>query len=321
MKQKTEYTKTEENVRININYSEEFKELVENKDNIKFIGTGNPNAEILIIGKEVAITMPEDYENTTPNRFKDASGEDQYEAEITKNRSNWETNIHHTDAICIKAWNKCVTLKWSNSNPLYPYYRQLARKNKNNNNGTSPTWINYQKMIDNIHGKEKPSTIIDFHEHCFLSELSTFAAPNGKCINSDKKKLARNKSIEERKELWTSQFMKGFPIVIVAAGHYPKQHNLNLEELFDVSWINIKDYNIDISDIIPSTKKQSGFVYEDKTIVIQEATAKNFINVHYNGITGRILIHTNQLSYAIYDSTFKSIAKIIKTLRERKLQK
>ena len=69
-------------------------------------------------------------------------------AEITKNRSNWETNIHHTDAICIKAWNKCVTLKWSNSNPLYPYYRQLARKNKNNNNGTSPTWINYQKMIE-----------------------------------------------------------------------------------------------------------------------------------------------------------------------------
>ena len=321
MKQETEYIKTEENVCININYSEEFKELVENKDNINFIGTGNPNADILIIGKEVAITMPEDYDKTSCKKNKDATGEDQYEAEIIKNRSNWEANIHQTDAISIKAWNKCATFKWLNSNPLYPYFGQLPKKNKDHNNGTSPTWINYQKMIGTITSKEK-SGVIDFHEYCFLSEFSAIAAPNGTYINNnDKKKLDRSNSIEERKELWKSKFMKGFPIVIVAAGHYPQQHNINLEELFDVSWINIKDYNIDLSNIISTTKEQPEYVCNDRTIVIQEATAKNFINVHYNDITGRILIHTNQLSYAIYDSTYKSIAKIIDSLRKRNKQK
>jgi hypothetical protein len=320
MKRETEYIKTEGNVHININYPEEFKELVENNDNINFIGTGNPNADILIIGKEMAMKMPKDNNKKYSNQL-DASGEDQYEAEMTKNRSNWEANIHHTDAISIKAWNKCATLKWSNSNPLYPYFGQLPKKDKDHNNGTSPTWINYQKMIDFINSKDK-SSVIDFHEYCFLSEFSTIAAPNGTYINNNKKKkLDRSNSIEERKELWKSQFMKGFPIVIVAAGHYPQQHNINIEELFDVSWINIKDYNIDLSDIISTTKEQSECVFNDKTIVIQEATAKNFINVHYNDITGRILIHTNQLSYAIYDSTFKAIAKIIGCLRKRNILK
>lgn len=320
MKQKTEYIKTEENVLININYSEEFIELVENNDNIKYIGTGNPNAEILIIGKEVAMKMPKDKDNTSSEQL-DSTGEDQYVAEVIKNRSNWEANIHQTEPISIKAWNKCSTFKWSNSNPLYPYFGQLSKRYKDHNNGTSPTWINYQKMIDIIKNNKKKSDVIDFHEYCFLSELSTIAAPNGTYINiDDKKKQDRSGSIEERRELWKSKFMKGFPIVIVAAGHYPQQHNLNLEELFDVSWINIKDYNIDLSDIIYTNKEQSESASIDKTIVIQEATAKNFINVHYNDITGRILIHTNQLSYSIYDSTYKSIAKIIDSLRKRSKQ-
>lgn len=319
MKQKTEYIKTEENVLININYSEEFIELVENHDNIKYIGTGNPNADILIIGKEVAIKMPEDEVNNSSKEI-DSTGEHQYEVEVLKNRSNWEANIHQKEPISLKAWNKYPTKKWSNGNPLYPYFGQLPKRDNTRNNGTSPTWVNYQKMIDIINNRKKPD-VINFHEYCFLSELSTIAALNGTEIHKDiKLKQDRSSSIEERKELWKSKFMKGFPIVIVAAGHYPQQHNLNLEELFDVSWINIKDYNIDLSDINSTNKEQSESTSIDKTIVIQEATAKNFINVHYNDITGRILIHTNQLSYSIYDSTYKSIAKIIDSLRKRSKQ-
>lgn len=279
-----EYTKTETNVCINILYSENFRELVK-KSEEKFIGTGNPNSEILIIGKEMAI---------------DRSNKGQYELEVTNNRISWQANIENPDTISINT-GSCV-------NPLYLYYGQNTIPDNHVNNGTSPTWINYQKLIDAINGKMKLSPVVDFHEYCFISEFSTATALHSREVDEEERK----KSISDRITLWTTDFMKHFPIVIVAAGHYPREYNINLETLFDVSWIKIQEQNIDLSEFKPT------YANDDKTIVIQDKEAKNFINVHYNSMTGRILIHTNQFGYTMYNNTLFCIAKIINDLRKNR---
>ena len=127
----------------NFNYPEFFIELVSKANNHnsllygQYIGTGNPNAKILILGKECAIDKNESRK--------------QYENEIMKNAKNWKNNIDNhisiENADKDELWKKDIN---SQINPLYPYRGQYFKRNRNNNFGTSSTWYNYQKMFINI---------------------------------------------------------------------------------------------------------------------------------------------------------------------------
>ena len=71
-----------------------FKELIRDKkltkdnDKAEFIGYGNPDADILIIGKECAIDPKHDPDNI-------------YELSITKNGEQWLSIINDTNKILI----------------------------------------------------------------------------------------------------------------------------------------------------------------------------------------------------------------------------
>lgn len=105
----------------------EDKKFQSDKEDFKYIGTGNPEAKILIIGKECSI-----HDNA----------EDQKKREITNNFEFWKNFVSGA--------------KDKNQNgysPLYPYKGQklLIRNSRTGDNGgTSLTWCKYQKLVNLI---------------------------------------------------------------------------------------------------------------------------------------------------------------------------
>lgn len=245
-------------------YSKEFENLVYS-DQRDFIGVGNPNAKILIVGKEPAIEK----EN---NKQKNL--------EIDDNVKQWRYNIKHNVDL-----SEVATLQFDESdinykyNPLYPYkgqeYKVRTRKNEKSK-GTSKTWYQYQKLWNLIIYGQEHSRKIDYHEHCFSTELSTATEKYSSLVDDAK----RSSSIEQRKLLLTHPFYQSFPIVILAVGHYPLNHNIDLESIFHTKW-------------------------DGKTNPI----GKFWYNIHHTSTDSpKLLIHTNQLSM-VSDDLIKAIAK------------
>lgn len=274
------------------NYPSSFANLIKktnDKENLLFeqyIGTGNPNAKILIIGKECAIDQ-----NQRPI---------QYENEILKNASNWENNIDNhislLDADKYELWKKDIN---ANINPLYPYRGQYFKKDRNNNLGTTPTWYNYQKILISILQKlditiaENQIGKIILHEYFFLSELNSDTGKYSKLVDSDK----RIKSIETRKLLFREEFFQQFPIIIVAAGHYPRELGIDLGTIFDVKWDGITINN-----------------QYDKSL------NRNWYNIHREvGGSPKLLIHTNQLSVVTNELLNQLASQCVNFIKQYKI--
>src|SRR5690606_7824546 len=132
------------------------------------------------------------------------------------------------------------------------------------------TWYNYQKIADKLFNNNVKSSIINFQEHMFISELNQESAKYSHLIAKEK----RGQSIAKRKQLFETSYFREFQITIVAVGHYVRDFNVNLEELF-------------------------GVVYSPELSAVHSKGLKNeFINIHFDSIEKptRLLIHTNQLS-------------------------
>lgn len=161
---------------------------------------------------------------------------------------------------------------------MYPYKGQKYTVESRNKEGeiikgkgdTSKTWYNYQKIMNALDLKDYPNNAINFHEYAFCSELNQISGPYSKTIP----KKIRKESIENRKELFNEPFFKEFPITIVAVGHYVKDFNVNLEEIFEV------------------------YFHEEISKEISKGLNKEYINIHFDDLENptKLLIHTNQLS-------------------------
>lgn len=241
-----------------IYYSDSFKKALEVANEKKlFLGSGNPNAQILILGKEAAI-----------NR-NSVEGNHQYENEYSNNLSDWNRNVNESIQL------DSVGLEF---NSLYPYKGQLNKLNRkviiNNsiqeNQGTSKTWCCYQRIIDHIYNNQIKSTHITFHEHVFTSELNQETGKYSRDIPFSKRK----ESIATREALFATPFFREFPITIVAVGHYIRDFQIDLQKLFKVTY----DYE-------SSIKASEGLQKEYLNIHFDQLVNPK-----------RILIHTNQLS-------------------------
>lgn len=247
-----------------ITYTSQFKEVLNQcKQNELFLGLGNPNAKILIIGKEAAIDKEKNPRH--------------YEVEVKNNVKDWEQNsVNNKQLDEVLSWFTETTEQ--KYNPLYPYKGQkntLLRKKKVDglivyNKGTSKTWHNYQKIADKIFNNNIKSNEVNFQENMFISELNQESAKYSHLVAKEK----REQSIAKRKPLFETTYFREFPITIVAVGHYVRDFNVNLEELF-------------------------GVVYSPELSFVHSKGLKNeFINIHFDSIEKptRLLIHTNQLS-------------------------
>ena len=225
-----------------------------------FVGYGNPDSSILIIGKECAIDISGD------------EGKKQYEEEYVKNFDVWSTKTE------IKNWIGNCCLDWTIFHPRAPYKGQKftieRRRNKeiiSGERGTSSTWYNYQKLINNIREQGKMSSSpntreIDFYNDCFITELNDLPRPNGKNLNKREKQKIKD-NIQKRFDLMiaTKPFWSHFKTVILACGPY--------------------------ADALRTSKQLSSDIFGDANI-ISEADGRKI----------------PQLSYAISDHLLKAIA-------------
>lgn len=265
-----------------MNYSVEFKEAVDfSKENNLFLGYGNPKGKILMIGKEQYYKSKE----------KPDSDEFYKDLKLKRNEVN---------SININSWLKNVE---NNFNPNWDLLKQTDEINNNSqtiywnqrnlqnrklksgewNFGTSNTYLQYQKIYQNVFNESNKQDKIDFQKEFFLTELNDLLAE--KDFKFAKLRELKKDFISQRQKLFNLRFFKSFPIIVIASGHYSRDFDFNIEKSFEVEW----------------TKE---------TILV----GKSWINLHYstNPENKRLLIHTRQLSTSVANELIDELSNIIK---------
>ena len=183
-------------------------------DEYKYIGTGNPYSNTLIIGKEAAISVESE----------------QYKKEIVENFNYWN-NLEEYNS------NNVIERNFEKYSPLYPYKGQILKKDNGRNWGTSKTWLNYQKLINFISNNSE-NNLINFHEKSFITEINS--TPSKVTANANTKSISFRK-----KHILTSDYFQSFPIVIISGVGYfeASEQNNEIEEIFNVIFIEKKYAN------------------------------------------------------------------------------
>jgi len=143
-------------------YSNSFKKFVTEGIDNYFIGTGNPNSSILLIGKESAIE---------PN---DTIGHNWY----SRNARDWKEHIDNETSECLT---------------YYVDENHMLRKNWGKN-----TWSKYQLLSNYIWCKQTEKYRVDFLQSIFATEINdspekTTSKANKSGLN-DRKLLFKNSS-------------------------------------------------------------------------------------------------------------------------------
>ena len=255
---------------LNYMYTEKFKQVVQYcKENNLFVGYGNPNGKVLVIGKEAAHVAKEDLADHLEKKKEEL---------LQSNVAQWE-HILSTGEVPNYDGERPI----SDENPLYAYgnqfnKRDIRKEGKPYNEGTSSTYLNYEKLYEQLFLQGEKLKKINFQKEFFITELSDY--PTKESYNDKEIEALRQQSIEERKPLFELPFFKDFPIVIVAAGDYPIKYKFDMQQIFDVQW-------------------------EGKTIQVGE---KYWYNLHFSKDNKRILIHTRQLSNSFSGELIVAIA-------------
>ncbi len=258
-------------------YSNEFRSLLDYMP-VGYIGHGNPNAKILIIGQEPAIDCD--------------TNAKQYAVEVANNAEQWRTIVSKGIG-----YESVDPSKIEYGSPLHPWANQKFQVrtgseesgNLKGAEGTARTWYNYQKLINCIfelayEGRKLMSKNdeLDFHRLTFHSDMSAVASKK----HNHEKKDDSAKSVSERVLLFSSDFFRNFPIVIAAVGHFPRDTygNEYFRDIFGVEFLGNEETEI-----------------------------WNWMNVSIRNeeVHPMLLIHTPQFSDAISDRYIEKIAKRI----------
>lgn len=168
------------------------KELSE--PNPFYIGFGNPNASLLLIGQEKAIDATTDKESM--------------KLESTQNPYQWQKMI----AEGIVDRNYEVEDPGVFKNPSFPYTEN--RKGSN-------TWNHYQLLAKRLFPDLEDNSN-SFFTKTFITEINHEVSKTSKGYQGNK----------DRKEFMSHRFFKSFPMTLIAAGNYLSAQEI--EERFEV---------------------------------------------------------------------------------------
>ena len=172
-------------------YRQEFVDLVNHSNwRDKFIGYGNPDADILIIGQEAA----DDKESKNYKEF------------YAPNQSQWKVTIENN---CLPQTEKFV--------PSFPFKTQKATIRSGDGN-SGATWYWYQRLHDQIYPDAKdPNGNINFFERIFITELNDKPRKNHrvKQENVESQIAKRFDIMRETKSFWSH-----FKVVLFLCGSY-----------------------------------------------------------------------------------------------------
>ena len=194
-------------------YKENFKELVKlsasktrefysksennGKPNPYYVGFGNPNARIVIFGKEKGF-------NETNLK--------QLEYESINNPIEWENYVENNVVS-----NKNKFYKSENYiNTFFPYSHSMK---------SGHTWNKYYKLIDIIYSQVSKNEN-DFLNHVFLSEIN---------YKPSKISVIKKVDFNEREAIIKSSFFKSFDVIILACGNYLNKSQI--ENMFNVTYV------------------------------------------------------------------------------------
>ena len=180
--------------------SEDFYKNQEyNMPNPFYIGFGNPNSEILILGKEKGFNIEE---NETQTFY-----------ESINNPKEWLFYVKNNVPFTLE--NKYINSGFYN-NCFIPYIQKI--------NKSGHTWNKYGKLIQEIYPNEEFENNL-FLKKCFISEINHFPSKTSKIYNYD---------FENRLNFLKSDFYKKFRVIILACGNYLKRKKI--EEIFEVNY-------------------------------------------------------------------------------------
>jgi len=195
-------------------YNKIFEELVNNavlksdsyyqgqdmsKPNPYYIGFGNPNSKLLIIGQEKAIDGANEY------------GKIQMQVESTDNPYQWKKIIDEKIIDLDYKFNNPTHFR----NPRFPYNGKPPKGN---------TWNQYQLLVSKLfpHVGDSPNS--------FLNE--TFITEVNHSVSSRKLGNERN---SDRINFMTHAFFESFPMIIIAAGDYLNKEEI--EKQFNLDFV------------------------------------------------------------------------------------
>ena len=209
-------------------WSISFKQLLTTtEEGREYVGCGNPNARILIIASEAAIS---------PN-------EERYKWEISDNNLLWRKWMK--DGIAETIVHDGIIDDISKFSPRFPYkgqkysVRSEVKKGDVTHirsiSGTSRTWYNYQKLMDKVRGVNRSKAdLLDLHDVCFTSELSTICAKKSNEVDEEERIDSISRRAGKSNRFFSSDFFQAFPIVIVASKNYISRNRgvFSVEDLF-----------------------------------------------------------------------------------------
>jgi len=209
-----------------MNQRQAFEKLLKDQNwDEDFIGYGNPESKILIIGQEAA----------------DEEGSESWKKFYQPNKGQWREIISSGYSYLPQNWDGLGDYKFPDYfNPTFPFYQQKFKirrikkdnlgKEISNNNGTSSTWYWYQRLIDYVYYREKGNDGIDMFKHIFMTEL------NGHTRKNHKIKQNVEEHIKHRLDIMraTSYYWRNFDVVVFACGSYANKIENNSELLSDI---------------------------------------------------------------------------------------
>ena len=195
-----------------MNYTKNFEKVLNLNT---FIGSGNPNSKILIVGKEVAT----DVEAGTDIELE----KNNLEA-YNRNCDDWKVNvINNTSQDSVTNWNGT-----SDNNPLYAF-KGITIKVQGH------TWNKYQKLNNFVFDKENNKSL-NFQEDFFITEMSVLPS---KTTGKAQKKEEFIKNLNHRKvTFFKEDFIQEFPVVVFACSNYISGEEIC--DIFNVQFIEEK---------------------------------------------------------------------------------
>lgn len=183
---------------LQITYSQEFIDFVYSGVNQNYyIGTGNPNAKILFVGKESAID------------------EDNHDEKVwyNKNSSDWLKHIQNGTGEVLN----------------YPISSEhIFRKEKS---WGKNTWSKYQKLTNHIFDKADKPYFIDFLEDVFTTEIND--SPNKNTRSANKSNLNGRKLLFKESDFIQSFSV----IVLACSNYIKNDDkNREIDEIFGVEF-------------------------------------------------------------------------------------
>lgn len=251
-------------------YPISFKTLVEQAaKNNDFVGFGNPNSKILIIGKEVG----QGNENVVNKTVKE-------------NAQDWLQIISNE----LIEFNDCQDdSKLDFFNPLIPY-KGMKKKQQS----VGHTWRKYQRIHELL--TQTNSDNYSFLDACFITELNDNPSKTSNLQNNKSRLL----SIQHRVDtIFKSEFIQSFPIVILNCGHYIRENNIDICSLFGVDY-----YPHEIND--NNNKSQWYNLHYNKKelrtkiVIHTRHLSMNVTNNLINSIANEIAVFTEKEHCCIY---------------------